>query len=487
MKRMYLIAHFWLLSAGWAHAAEHYILWGGGATPHSSQVSIESNVEWIGSILQRRAFSSGTTWFGSGNGGNPDVVFAGTETDMSRRLEPLARLFGELSRNTRGYRHHKVEGIGGPSSQAAIKAALQSLIGKLRKGDGAFLVYSGHGSVSRDPGANALRLWGETPLSAADLGEFMAAAAAGSSVRFILPQCFSGGFLQSVLDQYGRPSPPSGATRCGFVSVSERRESEGCTVGIEVSDYRDYATYLFAALEGRTRTGEPLTRDADADGNGAISLLEAHYYAYTEAQSTDVPRTTSEYFLERSRNWLTRWLPVRRLSQDNPYLGLARRIAERLGIESPSAVAAGAARNAADAEERRDSAAIADLEKQETALREELVRRFEMVWPQAQAPHTAGYVELVSDPVRLEAALAGIRAEPRYHELVALQDAIRRRQLDLLERQRAVAQLEKLERAFHLAAMYERLQTSGSAKARETLASLRACESFELPAVRQSR
>ena len=87
-------------------------------------------------------------------------------------------------------------------------------------------------------------------------------------VRFVFTQCYAGAFA--------RLAPGPDGNRCGFLAESEDREAEGCAAGVDAGDYRDYTTYFFAALSGRTRLGGLLPVNPDLDGDGQVSLYEAH-------------------------------------------------------------------------------------------------------------------------------------------------------------------------------------------------------------------
>src|SRR5690606_26698794 len=138
---------------------------------------------------------------------------------------------------------------------------------------------------------------------------------------------------RSILRNPSKLSPKNIATNhCGFFAVDERTEAEGCTPGIDAGDYRDYATYFIAALAGRSRVDEPLTAQPDRNGDGKVSLNEAHAYAYTEGFSTDIPRSTSDYFLELWEPWYARWHSFVPLSNDNSYWLNAKRLAQKLTL-----------------------------------------------------------------------------------------------------------------------------------------------------------
>lgn len=472
------------LSAGFAvagHTADYYLLVGGGPSPGDSQFSIEQNVVWLQPLLNDMAFTTGETWFGAGPQGQQDVVYHDASDPQSQYWEPLARVFGTQHSNTLHYRPNRITDNAGVISRDNIHETMEQRLASLGPGDSLLLVYSGHGSFNgSDRSKNALRLWGETRYSAADLAAQLKAAPAGSQVRFVLPQCFSGAFMRSVFTNPAQPAPTQLMPQhCGFVSVPDYRESEGCTPAVDIDDYRDYASYFFAALDGQTRTGDALSTNPDQDADGQVSLLEAHYYAFTEAQSTDVPRATSEYFLELTQPWYSRWLPEYRLRDDNPYLVLARRLAQRLDLQEPDAAAALALRKQL---KRRESQLAQQLETQrrdEKRARNSLRNTFQLRWPQTQTAYGAMYQRFLE--TEQAAALTWIAEQPAYPHLVALQQAVSQTELALLDAQRQSAQAEKLQRALFLAHRLEQFERTASSADQARFAALRACESWTLP------
>lgn len=468
-----------LVAAAPACAAERYMMIGGGPFPASSQVSIESNVLWLQQVLAARHFATGRTWFAAGPTGVPDVIYEDRPDADSRRLQPLARIYGQVDDNNRHFRPNKVTNNAGAASLENVTTALSENLAALKPGDGLLLIYSGHGSQGRKPGDNGLRLWGDKELTADAFRTIMATTPAGSHVRFVMPQCFSGAFVGTTPSALSSARGTTSAPVCGFASVSANVGAEGCTPGIDVGDYRDYATYFVAALVGNTRTGAPLSRNPDLDGDGATTMLEAHYYAFSEAASKDVPRSTSEQFLELAQPWLLRWLPASGFHEDNPYLKLATRIAERIGLATPTPAAIDARGRAASADVRDAHAAMDLLTAEETKTRAELRHLFENRWPQAAAPYTQSFKTLLFFDA--DQMLAWIVAQPLYAPLVRLQDQIAAAELTLLDKQRDLAQVVKLQRARRLATLYEQVSRSYSRDDAQTLAALRTCESWILP------
>jgi hypothetical protein len=479
------------LGATASPAADHFLLVGGGPLPGASQVSIERNVIWIEELMRDRAFASQRVLFASGPSGPPDVSVRASDDPEVVRWLPLARLFGEHARSLLVFRRNQVPGVAAPASAKAVTEALRQSLAGLGPGDSLLFSFNGHGSWrSPDTSQNAMRLWGESRLDVRRFREVLDARPAGVTVRYLLPQCFSGGFARSLAKDVSRPDVSEiVADQCGFFSVADDAPAEGCTASVDVGEYRDYATAFFSAIAGRTRLGAPLARDPDRDGDGRVSLGEAHAYAYTEGLSTDVPRATSEHYLEHWSPWYARWQSTRPPEPDDPHLRMALRLAENLGLDDrrPSALAAEAVsrrrmlEKMAEAETRH----LAGLAKEETALRKRLLNDLDREWPAAGHPHSHAYAELVA--TRTDALLAWIREHPGFTKLAGLQSLVEQVEWKRLELRRRAAAHARVQRAVMLAATRANFDRLASPAEREAYASLLACEAWSPPVARSAQ
>ena len=485
MRPIALLALLLVVFSGAIRSEDRYLLVGGGPIPVDYHASMEQNMVWLQDLVTRWDFSSGETWYGLGADGKPDVLFLAGDDPAVSQWEPLARVFDETVNNRLRLRHNRVTGNSGPYSYDNVAAALERQVGALKRGDNLFFVYSGHGSVSPEAAyeMNGFRLLHDKQYTAKSLSEVLQTAAEGSHVRFVLPQCFSGGFLRSV---FRTPAQPTISTlmpdHCGFASVPESHIAEGCTVGVQAAEYRDYSTYFFAALAGQSRTGKALTTDPDSDHNGQVTLLEAHHYAFTEAQSTDIPGSTSETVLGMSQPWYSRWLPRLNKAPKNPYTKLAQRIAVRIGLDSEDDWRLLHAGRSILGEVNALDQAIQTAETEEQTLRGSLRNRLAAVSQVTYQPLS----ESVAAPPSAEAgkAIDWIRSQADYPRLVTLQDRIESLKFERLDKRRQLAQFEKIHRAKQLANSFDRLE---QARPHDYLAAydkLQQCESWS-PQVRQ--
>jgi hypothetical protein len=290
-------------------------------------------------------------------------------------------------------------------------------------------------------------------------------------MRFLLTQCFSGAFTRLARE---------GTNRCGFMAEAEDREAEGCSASLDLGDYRDYSTYFFAALAGRNRDGTPLPHDPDRDGGG-VSPREAHLYTLRAGRSADLPRATSEDFLERWLPWYLRWVHwIDVTPPDDEYARIARDLAAELGLESGADLPQRLRERRRMLETERDRL-LAEQDALENAIagrrepiRQELLRR----WPEAGNGFTAAYRDfLLRD---LDQAQDFILAHPDYAGLLAGQQAYWVLEGGLLENDRAVSQIDKIERLAWLGRLRGAFAHFASPAARRTYESLLACEQAPL-------
>jgi hypothetical protein len=190
-------------------AADHFLLVGGGPFPADSQISIESNVLWIESLMADVPFRTRQVLFAGGPDGPLDVTFHVPQDSKVQYWLPLARVYGEQKQALSLFRRNRVPDNLGASTATRVTETLSKDIGSLQSDDSLFFVYNGHGSFksSANTSANALRLWGESRLDVREFGALLDKTPTGATVRYLLPQCFSGGFASSLFRDPALPSP----------------------------------------------------------------------------------------------------------------------------------------------------------------------------------------------------------------------------------------------------------------------------------------
>lgn len=471
MNRVDTLLVLALLAPVSAGAADHVWLIGGGYDPDSSQAQIEQNVLWVSRLLPGHAVQR--IYFDDGVHPAADVI-----EQLPLRggaLEPLRRLFAHGHVAGYRYRNHAIPRVHGGTERGALTESLARDIAQLTPGDRLLLVFNGHGTRARlDRAGNRLWLWNGTSLDVREVEALLARVPPTVTVRFIFTQCYAGAFA--------RLAPGPDGNRCGFLAESEDRPAEGCAAGVDAGDYRDYTTYFFAALSGRTRLGTPLPVNPDLDGDGQVTFHEAHYYALRVGESADLPRATSEVFLERWQPWyadLRRLFGFEDTLPDNDHARLARELAAPLALPESEPALRRALRQRRAAEARQARAVNREqraLYRNVAALQETLREQAAVRWPRVRQLEREGLPTDGNTDTELGEIAAFVRARPRYAELVQAQDKHARNEQALLDGERRVTRLDKIERLRKLARWQDRFTAQASPTERAAYARLLACE-----------
>jgi hypothetical protein len=153
-------------------------------------------------------------------------------------------------------------------------------VGKNLKSDGRFFFYStNHGG--QESGYDAyLYLWGEWIRD----DEFAALSKkiVATDAVYVMEQCFSGGMLDDILK--AQTYPCTKPRVCVMTAAKHDEYSWGAdTEGA----YDEYVYHWTAAVHGKTPDGTAV--NADTDGNGAVSMSEAHEYAKSHDSRNEHP------------------------------------------------------------------------------------------------------------------------------------------------------------------------------------------------------
>jgi hypothetical protein len=454
-----------------AAGADHVWLIGGGYDPDSSQAQIEQNVLWVSRLLPGQA--ARRIYFSDGAHPAADVI----EQVPLRggALEPLRRLFAHGHVAGYRYRNHAIPRVHGGTERGALTESLTRDIAQLASGDRLLIVFNGHGTRARlDRAGNRLWLWNRTSLDVREFEALLARVPPTVTVRFVFTQCYAGAFA--------RLAPGPDGNRCGFLAESDDRPAEGCAAGVDAGDYRDYTTYFFAALSGRTRLGRPLPVNPDQDGDGQVTFHEAHRYALRMGESADLPRATSEVFLERWQPWYAdfrRVLGFDDVLPDNDYARLAHEQAAPLALPESEPALRRELRQRRVAEARQMRAVKREqraLRRTIAGLQETLREQASARWPRVRQLEREGLPTGGNTDTELGEIAAFVRARPQYAELAQAQDKHERNEQALLDGERRVTHLDKIERLRKLARWQDRFAAQASPTARATYARLLACE-----------
>ncbi len=266
----------WPAGAWWISA-------GGGATPESNQVSIEQDLG-----LARETFgAAGLLLFAGGRGSHGVQVEAKLASDPLRMQ--LADLFAPRGGREASYRPTALA-VDGAATAENLRAAIERA---MASGETPLLLYlAGHGQRGQSLAEATIDLWGQVPVSAREVAELLDGRT--RPVRLVITSCFSGGFAELVFVAADATRGPA-AGRCGLFAATAEREASGCDPNPDRAAQEGYGLHFLSALRGLDRAGQPA--DIDLDGDGRVSLLEAHTRARVASAGIDVPTTTSERWL----------------------------------------------------------------------------------------------------------------------------------------------------------------------------------------------
>ncbi len=280
-------------------AEEYFLVVGGGPRASNNQVSLEKNVRYVQRLLAEWAVPDQQQCYLFADGADPG-------RDLHEKMLPdetpeLNRWLARLSGNTRNlefrYRSHSLD-VDGAASKENLLQRLRQLRSQLNPGDRLILYVTAHGGKGKPVSNPRLYLWGGQTLTVRELAAELDQFHPEVSVVLVMVQCYSGGFANVI---FRGGNPDNGLAphrRCGFYATVQTRGAAGCTPEIEEANYREYSSYFWAALTGKTRTGQPV-EPADYDSDGHISLAEAHAYVLTHAATIDIPVKTTDALLRR--------------------------------------------------------------------------------------------------------------------------------------------------------------------------------------------
>jgi hypothetical protein len=178
---------------------------------------------------------------------------------------------------------------------------LEALRGALEAGhaDGPplLVMVASHGERGNAPRESALSLWGGWSIDVQDVAGVLDGFADARPTRWVITSCYGGGFAElafvGATPHQGTRSPQ----HCGLFAAPADDESSGCDPNPDRQQQESFTIHFLAALRGRDKSGAARTGELDLDGDGRVSLREAHAWARIEGRSFDVPTTTSDRYL----------------------------------------------------------------------------------------------------------------------------------------------------------------------------------------------
>jgi hypothetical protein len=443
---------------------------GGGNRIDNSQGQIEDNVIWLNRILKRTG-NPVKNYFASGSGSEKDVALY-VDKIQQGPMSTLSRVFDDPSAERIHYRHNKVPNLSGGMRKNQIQKSLRSILSNLSDEQEFLIIYNGHGDIDEsDVRGNYLKIWDDERLTVSEVDSLFDAAPDTAVLRFVFPQCYSGGFYHLIYDN--PHSDEFGVqTRCGFFAESAYEESEGCSLNTNREEYRDYSTYFFAPLNGKTRNNEDLPVDPDLNGDGVISFSESHIYAIKAGNSKDLSRSTSEVYLEEWLPWYLRWGGGRFDTQSRYWL-IARYLANREELAFEDKYLGEVRRQIKDEIETLEADLKSCREEADALagqIRDELIK----AWPELLRPYTGSYKQLIES--QAGDITNEIERRNDYGKLVEAQNRCADMGKSVLNKERRLVQVEKIVRYRKLAMIAYYFDRYASADEKARYNSLVKCE-----------
>lgn len=450
-------------------AAIHWLAFGGGADPPSNQVSIEQNLGLASSVLGKHA--DGVVLFAGGPGSSWVQEIDKTPEDDPVRFR-LGEIFAHRADRATSYRPSTL-----PSHGAATAVDVLSTVDRaLSQTDRGplLIVVAAHGDPGAAPAESAIVHWGGQLLTARDLAKRLDRAPSGRPVRLVMSSCFSGGFAEIAFAAGDPKRGKAAGERCGLFASTWDREASGCDPDPDRRVQQGYSLYFYNALRGANQTGQPVERGVlDIDGDGRISLLEAHTRVRIASRSISVPTTTSERWLREVAPASGPGRPVELPEEDAVVAGLGRALAI-------TDIAAARQRRAALS--RQIDIALGALEELELRRNDDLVvLQLALLerWPMLDDPYHDDFADTVT--TNRAAIGTALQTEPpalAYDEAQAEVDRLAAA-ISKLEVRLALA--ERLLRAYETRALAARLNAKGGAEL-DHYRALLACERSVIPA-----
>ncbi len=426
------------VAASWIAAAS-------GATPELNQVSIEQDIALAAEVLG----PGGRVLFGSG----PDTP---TVQVLGEHLEPdpvrlaLGDLFAPRGGRELRYRPTVLSGVEPATAEAVLGALDHALAGSAEP---LLLYLAGHGNIGEQPRHNTISLWAQSALDVATLAAHLDTSP--RPVRLVVTTCFSGGFAEVVFRGADEALGAAGGPRCGLFAAPWDLEATGCDPNPDRAAQQGYGLHLLNALRGRDRLARPLPRAAlDLDGDGAISLLEAHTRVRIASSTADVPTTTAERWLRHAAPARGPSAPVALPEEDAVVEALGR----RLGLEGEEAMAHLELQRLGDDIEvvLRE---LQDAQRQEEDAYRRAAAELLARWPTLDDPWHPDQARVLE---RERGAIAEhLERSARYAAYLDARDEVERLGVRLWDLRRRSAPYERLSRALDNRALAGRLKAAG--------------------------
>jgi hypothetical protein len=461
-----------------ADARDFFLTIGGGHSRESDQASLEKNVLFYQLLLKEQNIPAAqqSVYFAAGATGGKDVQAKDVDS-LPKANRLMAEFFGTERDLGLHYRTIEVPGVLGATTRENIQNWFAGVGKTLTAGDRLIIYVTAHGEKSEDRKNSyetSIMLWNDEKLTVSEFVALLDSLPDGVSVVAVMVQCYTGGFARFIYDKADPEKGLAKQNRCGFFATVHDRVAAGCTPDVDETTYVEYSTYFWEALAGHTRAGGAVVRP-DYDGDGTVSFAEAHAYTVLNADTIDLPLTSSSEFLNVESKFQDDDHP-KLLPKDAPYETIhelatpAERavldgLSKQLNLTGEERIAA-AQRESRLFRRGRSRGREQSPRRRAAQLRATIADDLEKRWPELANVLNPGAVELVT--TRSKEFVDAVEQHPKYtvygeqkdlaaHEpdpqkrrakferfIRAAQDVIRRENLKRLDDQKLLTQYQAI-------------------------------------------
>ena len=286
-----------------AFATDYFVTIGGGYVPEQNQASLEANVIFFRSVLDKQhpGKCSHEIFFSDGSDAEADLqVLAPVEPSKLPATDLLASLHrrGDPPDSKVEYRNHRVPQCSGPTSPAGIHAAISRIAQDAKTGDRLLVYVTAHGGEGPEdePHNTNITCWNEQEITVREFAQWLDELPSDLPVILVMAQCYCGGFADTIFTDLKQREGLTPKTRIGFFAQQYDLPAAGCRPDIEHD--QEFSSYFWGAMIGHSRNGDPMP-GADADKDGTVSFDEAFAHAVIVGKTIDIPLKSSDVLLRK--------------------------------------------------------------------------------------------------------------------------------------------------------------------------------------------
>ena len=284
-------------------ATDYIVTIGGGYVPEQNQASLEANVIFFQSVLDKLhpAKCSHDIFFSDGDATEADLqVMAAREPSKLPATDLLASLHrrGGPSGSPVEYRNHGVSQCSGPTSPTGIHSAISRIAQAAKTGDRLLVYVTAHGGEGPEeaPHNTNITCWNDQSIAVQEFAKWLDELPSDLPVVLVMAQCYCGGFADTIFADLQKREGLSPKNRVGFFAQQFDLPAAGCRPDIEHD--QEFSSYFWGAMIGHSRNGEAMP-GADADQNGSVSFDEAFAHAVIVGETIDIPLKSTDVLLRK--------------------------------------------------------------------------------------------------------------------------------------------------------------------------------------------